>query len=386
MLDDIEKVNEGIRTSSGFSIKVSKSVFTNALSHVQSVVERRNIIPILSNVLIEAKESEIRLTATDMDIIVSETISASVNIPGVITVDAHMLYDIVRKLDDGLEVQIDFNVEKGKIIILSNKCSFSLSVLSAKDFPKLDDDIYSTNFQVKADEFRGLVDQCKFAISAEETRYNLNGIFMHFFNGHLRMVATDGHRLSCADGDDRSDISDFEGIIIPKKSIIEARKVIDSVSGEISIGVSDNKIKISNEDFVFVSKLIGAKFPDYQNLMPEDNNIIVQMSSKDFSKAVDRISTITNEKFKGIKFELESDKFIVSSKNDDGSFANETLSVNSSSGDKFEVGFNARYISDVMSVVKGETITFKFKDNFSPAVVLDSVNEKFQYIIMPMRV
>lgn len=368
-----------------FSITVNKSGFASALSHVQSIVERRNIVPILSNVLIEASEGKVKLTATDMDIIVSEKIEASVAKPGAITVDAHMLYDIVRKLEDGLDIKIDFDSAKKKVNLVSSNSKFSLSVLSASDFPKLDDEIYSGEFNVQSEELRSLIDQCKFAISAEETRYNLNGVFMHFFEGHLRMVATDGHRLSCADGSKFASIEGFEGIIIPKKSALEIRKVVDSIEGEVKVSVSENKVKISNSNFIFVTKLIGAKFPDYQNLMPEDNNITLKIPAKEFSKAVDRVSTITNEKFKGIKFELKGNEFHISSKNDDGSFATEKLSVESGEHE-FEVGFNARYISDVMGVIKGEEVILKFKDNFSPAVMLDVANDKFQYIIMPMRV
>lgn len=382
MLVEEEKT---VNISEEFSITVNKSGFASVLSHVQSIVERRNIVPILSNVLIEALDGKVKLTATDMDIVVSETMDSNVGKAGAITVDAHMLYDIVRKLEDGLDIKIDFDSAKKKVNIVSSNSKFSLSVLSASDFPKLDDEVYKGEFSAKAEELRHLIDQCKFAISAEETRYNLNGVFMHFFDGHLRMVATDGHRLSCADGSESADVKDFEGIIIPKKSVVEIRKIIDSVEGEVTVSVSENKVRFSNGQFIFVSKLIGAKFPDYQNLMPEDNNITVKIPAKEFSKAVDRVSTITNEKFKGIKFELSEGEFHISSKNDDGSFATEKLSVESGEH-KFEVGFNARYISDVMSVIKGEEIILKFKDNFSPAVMLDVANDKFQYIIMPMRV
>jgi DNA polymerase III subunit beta len=371
--------------SEDFSIRVNKSGFASVLSHVQSIVERRNIVPVLSNVLIEASGGKLKLTATDMDIIVSEKIEATVTKSGAITVDAHMLYDIVRKLEDGLDIKIDFDSAKKKVNLLSSNSKFSLSVLSASDFPKLDDDIYGGEFNVQSKELRSLIDQCKFAISAEETRYNLNGVFMHFFEGHFRMVATDGHRLSCADGSESASVEGFEGIIIPKKSILEIRKIIDSTEGEVKVSVSENKVKISNGNFVFVTKLIGAKFPDYQNLMPEDNHITLKIPTKEFSKAVDRVSTITNEKFKGIKFELSGSEFHISSKNNDGSFATEKISVESGEH-KFEIGFNARYISDVMGAIKGEEIILKFKDNFSPAVMLDVANDKFQYIIMPMRV
>ncbi|MCH9753595.1 MAG: DNA polymerase III subunit beta [Alphaproteobacteria bacterium] len=386
MLDQVETKLDDVESGNNFSISVNKAGFATALSHVQSVVERRNIVPILSNVLLETHSDRIKITATDMDIVISETVSASIKKAGSVTVDAHMLYDIVRKLEDESDIEIDFSPEKGKINILSKNCSFSLSVLSPKDFPKLDDENYDHSFSIDSSEFKLLIDQCKFAVSSEETRYNLNGVFMHYEGKNLRLVATDGHRLCCADSASELIMNEFEGVIIPKKSVMEIRKVIDSIDGNINISISANKIRVSNDVFVFVSKLIGAKFPDYQNLMPEDNNISIEISSKDFSKAVDRVSTITNEKFKGIKFSLAGDKFSISSKNDDGSFAIETLHVITNAEKEFEVGFNARYVSDVMSVIKGDKVTFNFKDNFSPAVLSDISNKKFQYIIMPMRV
>ena len=386
MLDQIEKETISANLSVDFSIAVNKVDFAVALSHVQSVVEKRNIVPILSNVLIEAYHDTIKVTATDMDIIVSEVVPATVRRGGAITVDAHMLYDIVRKLDDGSDIRIDFDQEKGKISILSKNCNFSLAVLSASEFPRLDDEHYEYNFSIQAHELQKLIDECKFSISAEETRYNLNGVYMHSNNGYLRMVSTDGHRLCCSDSISEFEIKELEGVIIPKKSIMEVGKIVDSLGGNINIGVSDNKIKFSNNNFILVSKLISAKFPDYQSLMPEDNKIVVEIPAKDFSRAVDRVSIITNEKFKGLKFEIEGNQFTISSKNDDGSFATEVITVQCNTSGRFEVGFNARYISDVMSVIRGEKIIFKFKDNFSPAVISDISNDKFQYIIMPMRV
>jgi len=370
----------------GFSVNLNKVDFAVALSHVQAVVEKRNVLPILSNVLIETFDNKVKITATDMDIVVSEVVNASINKSGAITVDARMLYDIVRKLDDSSDVRIDFDQTKSRIAIISKNCSFSLSVLSASEFPKLDDEKYDHHFSIQAHELQRIIDECKFAISSEETRYNLNGIYMHVLNGRLRMVATDGHRLCCSDSVGGFDLPDFEGVIIPRKSIIEVGKIIDSLGGNIEVALSQNKVKFGNDSFVFVSKLISARFPDYLNLMPDDNQITIQISTKDFAKAVDRISVVTNEKFRGIKFELEDSRFVVSSRNDDGSFAKETLLIDCDKNLKFEIGFNARYIADVMSVIRGDKICLKFKDNFSPAVIVDMSNGNFQYIIMPMRV
>jgi len=370
----------------GFSVSLNKVDFAVALSHVQAVVEKRNVLPILSNVLIETLDNKIKITATDMDIVVSEVVKASVNKSGAITVDARMLYDIVRKLDDSSDIRIDFDQVKSRIAIISRNCSFSLAVLSADEFPKLDNDQYDYHFSIQAYDLQRLIDECKFAVSSEETRYNLNGVYMHTLEGRLRMVATDGHRLCCADSVGGFDLPQFEGVIIPRKSIIEVGKIIDSLGGNIEVALSQNKVKFGNENFVFVSKLISARFPDYLNLMPEDNQVILTVSTKEFSKAVDRVSVVTNEKFRGIKFELDGNNFIVSSRSDDGSFAKETLIIEGDNTAKFEIGFNARYISDVMSVVRGDKICLKFKDNFSPAVILDISNDNFQYIIMPMRV
>ena len=373
-------------STSKFEVSLKKKDFVRALSHVQSVVEKRNIIPILSNALFIAKQNQLEVIATDMDIVISEKISANIVSEGDITVSAGMIYEIIRKLDDDKEILLDFNNTKSVVGIYSGNCKFHLSTLPVKDFPKLDDLNYDSHLKIRADLFKLLLDQCKFAISNEETRYNLNGIYMQYCDSSIKLVATDGHRLSIATSTKIEGLQKFSPVIIPKKAVIEIRKIIDEVEGDINISISDNKVRFSNNNFALTSKLIDAKFPSYEALIPQNNEIILDISKKNFNVAVDRVSTITNEKFRGVRFVAEGNKLSISSSSETGGIAKEEIAIQNSHRDKFEIGFNARYILDVMSVIKGEDIQLTFKDPFAPAILQEKDNSNFQYIIMPMRV
>lgn len=391
-LVDIEALNMAQKsnlTNSNevFEIQVDKKNFSKSLSHVHSVVERRNIIPIMANVLLEAKDSHVSLTTTDMDIIASEKIAAQVIEEGSITVNAAMLYDIVKKLDEHKPISIKLNQDNSTINILSAGCDFTLSTLPAKDFPNIDIDSYDNKFSMNAVDFNKLLDQCKFAISNDEIRYSINGIYLHCEDSCLKMVATDIYRLSIATSKKIESLSDFPGVIIPKKTVHEIRKITDELSEEISISVSENKINFSNENFSLTSKLVDAQFPNYQELIPKENNIVLTIDKNLLSSAIDRVSTVNNEKFRGVRLELEDNSLTLSSSSELGGYAKETIQVLSNTPDtSFEVGFNARYMLEVLNVLEGEEISFTFKDSMSPAVFKELDNKNFQYIIMSMRV
>jgi DNA polymerase III subunit beta len=391
MLENIEDESVAVSTttqsvSSKFEISLKKRDFVRSLSHVQSVVERKNIIPILSHALISARKGQIELTATDMDIVISEKIPANIISEGEITVSAGMIYEIARKLDDDKEVLIKFDSTKSVASIYSGNCKFHLSTLSVKDFPKLDDLNYKCSFKIGVASFKLLLDQCKFAISADETRYNLNGIYMQHHDSCIRLVATDGHRLSVASSPVIEGLQEFTSVIIPKKTVLEIRKIIDEAEGDINISISDNKVKFYNNNFSLTSKLIDAKFPNYENLIPQNNDIVLEMSSKNFSVAVDRVSTITNEKFRGIELVVDGNVLAISSNSEIGGTAKEEIEIQNNHSSKLEVGFNARYVLEVMTVIKGEDVLLSFKDPFAPAIIKEKGNKNFQYIIMPMRV
>lgn len=381
---DLSKANSD--SDSKFHVKVSKSEFVKSLSHVQNVVERRNIIPILSNVLLNAVDGSLTVTATDMDIIFSEKVNVDVVGSGSVTVSAHLLYEIIRKLDDNSNAEL-VQKDNNLIEIISSSCSFSLNTLPAKDFPKIEDDGYIAHYAIPVDDLKESIDKVRFSISSEETRYNLNGVFCHSENeSTFRFVSTDGHRLSINNIENIKNLRDFEGVIIPRKAISELRKVIDEVQNSVRIDLSENKIKFESDNFVLITKLIDAKFPTYKSLIPSDNNLSISIKRESFIKAIDRVSTINNEKFRGIKLAFSGDTLILTSSGDAGGIAKESVKLDSKVNEEFEIGFNAKYLLEIMSILKGDKIVCEFKDSFSPVVIGEEGNNSYQHILMPMRV
>lgn len=367
------------------AIVINKKDFLKSLIHMQSVVEKRNIISILSHVMIIAKNNELQLTATDMDIVVSERIAATVHTECEFTVDAVTICDIVKKLDDKDEIKIAFEANSSQIGIYSGQCSFVLSVLPTKDFPKLDDMSYDSSFKINGCDLKSILDKCKFVIPSEKVRYNLNGIYMHRVDNMLVFVATDGHRLNFAQSTDISELGDFSGVIIPKKTVIEITNLLDDVNSEILISISANKIKFNNENLCLTSKLVDAKFPDYDRFIPKDNHITLELNRTSFDKSIDRVSSILNEKFRGIKITLEGTSLTITSNSENGGYAKEEMQI-SGSFDKFEIGFNFKYILEILNSIGEDSIELSLKDPFSPAMITGKGNYDFKYIIMPMRV
>ncbi len=370
-----------------FSINVSKSILIKALAHVQTVVERRNVVSILSNVKIAAESNgSLELTATDMGIVVTEKIQVQVAHPGAFTVSAHMLFDIVRKLDESFEVKLTVTKDAPTTLnISSGKSHFALSTLPAHEFPVIDSDNFSHNFTIAASRLKEVIDKTKFAICNEDTRYNLNGMHLHF-DGTLNAVTTDGHRLSIVQIAEVTGLADFPQVIIPKKTVIELRKIIDESKEDVRISLSSRKIQFACDNITMISKLVDAKFPDYTGLVPRDNQIKLEIDTKLFSKAIDRVSTITDEKFKGIKLSIEQDTITFTANSDFGGSGEEVISIKSNVSEKIEIGFNARYLLEGMTVIVGDKVLLSLKDSFSSILVEDSADESFKYILMPMRV
>lgn len=368
-----------------FSIKVSRSNLLRSLSRVCSIVERRNVIPILSNILLDAQDGQLILSSTDMDIVVTDSVSADIEIKGSITVGAHVLYDIIRKLNDDLPVVLKFIESSSALNIVSGKSSFMLPTLPCDDFPRLNDEGYENQFNVSSAEFKKMIDKCKFAIAQEETRYNLNGAYLEYIEDGIRLVSTDGHRLCLVSGVVKN-IKEFKGILIPRKTIFEVRKIIDECNDNLQVSFSGSRVRIIGSGVCIISKLIDASFPDYNALIPQSNDFNVSLNSKDFLKAVDRVATVTNDKFKGIKLVIQSNSLLMSASSDTVGGAKEEMAAQSNVEKKIEIGFNSRYILDVMGVINGDTVSCKFKDPFAPVIITDDSDSTFQYIVMPMRV
>jgi DNA polymerase-3 subunit beta len=368
---------------------IERGALLRSLTHAQSVVERRNTIPILANVLIEAQDGALELTATDMDLAVVEKVPAEVSQPGATTVSAHTLFDIVRKLEDGAQIEIGGGTEEGQLVLRCGRSNLKLSTLASEDFPVMADDDMPHSFAVSAAALRGLIDRTRFAISTEETRYYLNGIYLHAAEGEggkvLRAVATDGHRLARMEVPLPDGADGIPGVIVPRKTVNELRKLIDEAEGDVAIAMSDTKVRFGIDGIVLTSKLIDGTFPDYDRVIPLGNDKVLEVSRKPFERAVDLVSTISTEKSRAIKLTLNDGMLVLSATSPDAGSATEELEVDYNDGD-LEIGFNSRYLLDITQQIEGDSAQFALADAASPTLVRDSADESALYVLMPMRV
>ena len=371
-------------------LTIDKPGLAKSLAHVASVVERRNTIPILSNVLLTADANELKLTATDLDMELVERVACTAQGDGAVTVPAHMFYDIVRKLPDG-EIELNRDAEQERLVITSGPAQFSLQTLPADDFPSLSVEDLGHAFKVPAGDLKRLIEKTRFAISTEETRYYLNGIYLHEAKGQsegkptLRAVATDGHRLAQVELPLPSGAAGMPGVIVPRKTVQELSKIVEDEDGEVTIELSPSKIRIAAGRVVLTSKLIDGTFPDYERVIPQGNDKQLEVDNETFSKAVDRVSTLSSDKGRAVKLALADGTLTLSVNNPESGSATEKLSVEYEH-DPLEIGFNARYLLDISDQLEGETAEFHLADPGSPTMVCDVKDPSALYVLMPMRV
>ena len=372
--------------------KADRATLIKALAHIQSVAEKRNTIPILANVRIEVADSKLTLTATDMEIAVVEEVAASAARDGQITAPAATLYEIVRKLPDGAEVELDLNPETQQLRLRAGRFATNLVTLPVDDFPSMTAGPLPHRFNLAALALRGRIDRTRFAISTEETRYYLNGIYLHATQSGetqvLRAVATDGHRLARVEIEPVPEgASGMPGVIIPRKTIAELRKLIDEESGDIEIGLSDTRIQFKAGTVMLTSKLIDGTFPEYERVIPKDNDKVLRVGVSDFSTAVARVSAISSERSRPIKMGLTENLLTLSASSPEQGTATEELDADrvKYSSTPLEIGFQARYLNDITDQIKGE-VEFHFSDGAAPTIVRDAADASALYVLMPMRV
>jgi len=369
-------------------LTIERAALLRALGHVQSVVERRNTIPILSNLKLDAGGGRLALNATDMDLDIVETVAAEVAAKGATTAPAHTLYDIVRKLPEGSQVEVAAD-GKGQMVLSSGRSRFKLACLPTEDFPVLAGGKLAHEFTVTAGELRNLIDKTRFAISTEETRYYLNGIYLHAADRDgtkvLRAVATDGHRLASVEVPLPKGAAGIPGVIVPRKTVGELRKLIDETTDDIAVGLSETKIRFSFDDAVLTSKLIDGTFPDYQRVIPTGNDKKLEIDTKLFAEAVDRVSAISSEKSRAVKLSLGAKSLVLSASSPDAGSATEELEVSYQGGD-MDIGFNAGYLLDITRQIAGDTTRLMLADAASPTIFSEVDDAGALYVLMPMRV
>ena len=372
--------------------KTNSTDLLKALSHVHGIVEVRHTLPILSNIILNAKENELTLSSTNLDIYCADKITAEALNPGEISVPAITFFEITKRLPAGSDVLIKMDDSENEIIINCGRSKFKLSTMKTEDFPIISDSDLSSNFVMSAEELIRMIDKTKFAISNEETRYYLNGIFLHKASKNsihfLRAVATDGHRLAQYDIPLPQGAEEINGIIIPKKTILELRKILDDANGDINISLNENKIKFSFNNLKIISKVIDGTFPDYTKVIPLNNNKKFQTNNSDLKNAIDRVAAVAiNEetKSKAIKLSIEDNKLKLSVQSQSKGSANEEIDINYES-ETVDIGFNSRYLIDICNEIDGDEIDINLFDSVSPAIILDKADENLFFVLMPMRI
>ena len=372
-------------------LKADRATLLKALAHIQSVAEKRNTIPILANVMIAVKDGQLRLTATDMEIAVVEQVAATTTRDGATTAPAGTLYEIVRKLPDGAMIELEHAGGEAQLALRAGRYATSLVALSTDDFPSMTAGTLPHRFHLSGLTLRGLIDRTKFAISTEETRYYLNGIYLHAAESDgvpvLRAVATDGHRLARVEEPLPEGAAGIPGVIVPRKTVAELRKLLDEESGDIEVGLSDTRIQFTVGTVTLTSKLIDGTFPEYERVIPRDNDKVLRVGKKDFSDAVARVAAISSERSRPVKLSLARDLLVLSAASPEQGTATEELDgdrVTYTAG-PLEIGFQARYLNDITDQIT-DKVEFLFSDGSAPTVVRDSADSAALYVLMPMRV
>ena len=367
---------------------IERATLLKGLSHVQSVVERRNTIPILSNVLLEATAGgALRLMATDLDLQINEQVAAAVDQPGATTVSAHTLFDIARKLPEG--AQVSLAAAEGRMAIKAGRYTSSLPTLPRDDFPVIAEGELPTRFELPAEALKQIIDKARFAISTEETRYYLNGIFLHASEeagkAVLKAAATDGHRLARVTVPLPDGAAGMPDVIVPRKCVAELRKLLDEIDGSVGVSLSGSKIRFDLGQAILTSKLIDGTFPDYSRVIPTGNDKILKLDPNSFKEGVDRVSTIATEKTRAVKMALDRDKITLSvTSPENGTAAEEVPGEYAAAG--FEIGFNSRYLLDILGQIDGDTVEVHLADAAAPTLIRENDKAAALYVLMPMRV
>lgn len=370
-------------------LTIERASLLRVLAHVQSVVERRNTIPILSNLLLSAREDGLRIAATDLEMEITEVAPGEVSRVGSACAPAHTLYEFVRRLPESARVHLELEEGEPRLVVRAGPARLQLPVLPPADFPIMPEDGMATRFSLHPSELAKLLSKTRFAISTEETRYYLNGIYLHTIaqgdGDVLRAVATDGHRLALAQGPAPEGSRGMPGVIVPRKAVSELARLLDDAADPVEIAVSEQKIRFAIGDAVLTSKLIDGSFPQYERVIPRENPRHMRILNRGFSAAVDRVATVSAERSRSVQMQLESGKLTLTVSNPDAGFATEELEAEYNAA-PIKIGFNAKYLTDVASQIGGDAAQFEFADSGSPTLVRDPTDENCLYVLMPLRV
>lgn len=366
--------------------EIKREVFLKALSHGQNVVEKRTTVPILSNALISAEDGKLTVTFTDLELSLVESVSAKVLLSGTTTVPAHRLFEIVRKLPADVDLSCEYFSDKQQLNIVSGDCEFNVSCIAPEDFPAVQRGALMHNFTIAARELYKVLDQVRFAMSNEEARYYLNGVLLHPKGANeMRAVATDGHRLARASFYLESDVSNFPGVIVSRKCVNELAKLINDGDGDVHVSLSDTQISFTYGEAYLTSRLIDGTFPDYEAVVPQANDKVLELDAKQLSESVDRVSTMASDKEYGVRMNLDAKSLMLSAVSSESGRAQERMPV-AFAGEGLEIGFNARYLLDILQKSASGKVEIALSDSASPVLMRDPSDSAAIFVVMPMRV
>lgn len=373
-------------------IVVQKDEFLRGLNHVQSIVERRNTVPILANIKLEADDNRLSLTATDMDISVNDIITVQCNQPGSITLPAVTLYEIVRKVSENCEVSIIANPDTSSATIVVGTSDFNLPTLPVDSFPQLDQDKPTHSFKVPSEHLKALFLKTRHAISNEETRYYLCGSYFHVINSEagvpvLRVVATDAHRLARAEVDAPSGCEGMPGIIVPRKTVNEIVRLLEDYSGDVEVAISDRRVTFNIGTTVLSSRIIEGKFPDYDRVIPANNDKTLEVAREALAKSIDLVISISTDKTKSVKLNVESSKIVITASSDLNGNARgaQEIPANFNSDEQLSISFNSRYLLDSLAAIDSDTVTLTLSNATGPMLAKDNNYSNFLYLLMPLQ-
>ena len=367
---------------------VNRDLLLKSLNFVQGVVEKKNTLPILSNVMINVKNNILELVATDLDIVFYDKIEkVNISHEGNTTTSANVLFDILRKIPSNSEINFNLKSEN-KLSLKTHNSDFNLLCLPSSNFPTFDDNFKSEVIEIEKKNFLSLLNKTKISISNDDTRHYLNGVYLHGTqsnkNNFLTGVATDSHRLSSSSIIVK-DIENFPSIILPRKTVLLLSTLLNDLEDNIRIQTSENKIKLSIGTINLISKVIDGKFPDYQKVVPKDNTHTLVVESGDFINSVERVASVSLDRKEGVKLELSKDKLKLSVNSTNSGDGNEVVSAKYN-GENLTIGFNSKYLIDIASEIEDKNLIFNLKDSTSPVLVLDNSDKNSFYVIMPMKI
>ena len=375
------------------NLTITRGALLKALSHATAIAEKRNTIPILANVMLTATRETLQLTATDMEIAVVEDVSAAVGEQGSCTAPAATLHDIVRKLGDGADVNLSRDGKDGQLLLRAGNYRTRMAVLPVEDFPSMKSSLVAKRFSLPAKSLCSMIDRARFAMSTEGTRYYLNGLYLHQASADdgtqvLRVVATDGHRLARVDEPLPEAATGIPGVIVPRRTVNEIRKLLDGLTGDVEIALSETSIQFTIAAMQVTSKLVDGTFPEYDRVIPRGNDIRVKVRRASLTSAVARVAAISSERERPVKLSLSRGSLILSSSCPESGTATEELDgddVEYAGSTSIEVGFQARYLSDIADQISGD-VEFGFANSEAPALIVDPLDTMALYVLMPMRV